>query len=239
MIANIEYRETVSGVVHPVGPQPPKVYWRRRIIFLVLILLTLIVIGRSLFGGSDEPKAVAQASPSPTVSASPSESATSTPQATPSESIDPSTDPISQLTDTPAPYSDPSAPADSCADSDVAVSIKLDKSTTSVGSGLGLTMTVKNVSDTACKRNVGSGANEITIISGPALVWSTDHCSPGNESNYVDLNPGESWKVHVVWNGKLSAKGCQILSVAKYGAYWAHARNGALMSSGARFVVEN
>ena len=222
----------MSGVVHPIGPKSPQVYWRRRAIFIVLILLTIFVISRSLFGGSEKPQAAPVVSPSPTVSAS--ESATPSPSAT----IEGAVDPITQMTETSTPIPDPSPPADVCADSDVKVGVAINKSVAPVGKGLRLTMTVKNTSDQACKRNVGSGANEITIISGPALVWSTDHCSPGTEANYVDLNPGQTWKVDVVWNGKLSAKGCQVLSVAKYGAYWAHARNGALMSSGARFVVE-
>lgn len=228
----------MSGVVHPVGPQPPKVYWRRRAIFAGLILLTLYVLFRSFFGGSESPKASAVASASPTVTSSVSESPSASPTASASPSVDQAMDPIGQMSQTPTPIVDPSAPADACADSDVSVGVAIDRTTTKVGKGLRLTMTVKNTSDKACKRNVGSGANEITIISGPALVWSTDHCSPGTESNYVDLNPGQTWKVNVVWNGKLSAKGCQVLSVAQYGAYWAHARNGALMSSGARFVVQ-
>ena len=234
----------MSGVVHPVGPQPPKVYWRRRLIFIGLVLFTTVVIARSFSGGSGEPKAAAQPSISATPKVSSSESATpassATPTVTPSAqmSVDPSTDPILDMTPTETPSVNPTPPAGTCKDSDVKVSIAIDHTDIKVGAGLGLTMTVKNTSATSCKRDVGSGANEITIISGPALVWSTDHCTPATDSNYVNLAPGKSWKVHVIWNGKLSAKGCQILSVAQHGAYWAHARNGALMSSGARFVVE-
>ena len=239
MPTKIEYRKGVSGVVHPVGPQPPKVYWRRRIVFGVVLLLTLYVLSNSLFGGSGNSKAAPVVSTSPsTPSVKASQSPDASASASSQTSIDPSTDPIAEMTQTSAPYIDPTPPADACKDSDVTTKIAIDHTDIKAGAELGLTMAVKNTSTKSCKRDVGSGANEITIISGPALVWSTDHCSPGTESNYIDIAAGQTWKVHVIWNGKLSAKGCKILSVATHGAYWAHARNGAQMSTGARFVIE-
>ena len=137
-----------------------------------------------------------------------------------------------------SPIATKTQPAGTCADDEVSVKVAIKKHLVKVGAGLDINMSVKNISGHTCKRDVGSGANEITVISGPALVWSTDHCGAGNESNYIDLVPGESWSVHVLWNGKLSAPNCQVLATAKYGAYWAHARNGAVVSAGQRFVIQ-
>jgi hypothetical protein len=178
------------------------------------------------------------ASTSPTASESPtikpSVSATAIVSPTPSqESV---VDPITQQSA--SPVATKTQPPGTCADDEVSVKVVIKKQAVKVGAGLDINMSVKNISNHACKRDVGSGANEITIISGPALVWSTDHCGAGNESNYIDLVPGETWSVHVLWNGKLSAPNCQILAAAQYGAYWAHARNGAVVSSGARFVIQ-
>ena len=235
----------MSGVVHPVGPKPQSVYWRRRAMFLIVILLTLFVIGRTIFGGSD-PKSTATPviSSSPTASQSPTESAAAT--ASPSEATQQSatsspepTDVVDPITlQSPSPVATKSQPADACTDSEVSVKISMPKKVVKVGAGSDLLMKVTNTSDRTCRRDVGSGANEVTIISGPAHVWSTDDCSPGSESNYVKLKPNQSWSVKVVWNGKLSAPNCQVLTTAKYGAYWAHARNGAELSSGVRFVVQ-
>ncbi len=234
----------MSGVVHPVGPKPQSVYWRRRAVFLLVILLTLFVIGRTIFGGSDSNStATPLVSSSPTVSQSVSESAT--PVASPSASVQSASsapeptdavDPITLLS--PSPVATKSQPADACTDAEIQVKISMPKKVVKVGAGSDLVMTVKNNSDRTCRRDVGSGANEVTIISGPAHVWSTDDCSPGSESNYVKLKPNQSWSVKVVWNGKISAPNCQVLSTAKYGAYWAHARNGAELSDGVRFVVQ-
>ena len=227
----------MSGVVHPVGPKPPTVYWRRRAVFAVLVLLTLYLFGRVIFGGNSSTGApvaapsksavkTASASSKPTISASPSVSAT------PEDIVDPITQQSA------SPVATKTQPPGTCGDSEVSVKVSIKKKVVKVGAGLDINMSVKNISKHACKRDVGSGANEVTVISGPALVWSTDHCGTGTESNYVDLIPGETWSVHVLWNGKLSAPNCQISGDAQYGAYWAHARNGALVSSGARFVIQ-
>jgi len=228
--AQSQYRKRVSGVVHPVGPKPPTVYWRRRAVFVVLVLLTLYLFGRAIFGGGSS-NGNPVAAPSPTASAS----STPTHSAKPSVSPDVVVDPITQQSA--SPVATKSQPPGTCADNEVSVKVSIKKKVVKVGAGLDINMAVKNISGHSCKRDVGSGANEITIISGPAL-WSTDHCGAGTESNYVDLVPGQTWSVHVLWNGKLSAPNCQVLANAQYGAYWAHARNDAVVSSGARFVIQ-
>lgn len=236
--------------MHPVGPKPQSVYWRRRAIFLTVLLLTVLLIGKTLFGGggsnssaaptgsnSASPSATASPSainssdsePTPTISA---EKKTSTPTPDPTDAVDPIT------LQTPSPVVTKTQPAGSCTDSEVSVKVSMTKRVVNVGSESNLVMSVKNISNRTCKRDVGSGANEVSIISGPAHVWSTDDCSPGSESNYVELKPGQIWSVKVIWNGKLSAPNCQVLSTAKYGAYWAHARNGAEVSPGVRFVIQ-
>ena len=65
---------------------------------------------------------------------------------------------------------------DECSDADTSIRVVIDRETTAVGEGIHINMIVKNISAKTCKRDVGSGANEVTVISGPALIWSTDHC---------------------------------------------------------------
>jgi hypothetical protein len=125
-----------------------------------------------------------------------------------------------------------------CSDADTSIRVVLDRETTAVGEGVHIKMIVKNNSTTTCKRDVGSGANEITVISGPALIWSTDHCNPNTDKDLVELAPGQEWNVKVVWIGKQTATGCKVTNLAEPGAYWAHGRNASLNSDGARFVVQ-
>ena len=219
----------VSGVTHPVGPEPAEVYWRRRLVVGLVGLLVIFALLRLLNRGGDE---AAVASPSQSTSVASQAPQPSDPAA---PNVEPTDGPSIADSQTPTP-SEPVKEGE-CSDADTAVSVVLDRKTTSVGTGLHLTMKVKNKSKVACKRDLGSGANEVTIISGPALIWSTDHCNPSTAKDIVELAPGQTWSVEVVWGGKLSAKGCKILTTAKPGAYWGHARNGRVNSDGARFVV--
>ena len=139
------------------------------------------------------------------------------------------------------PTAQPTVPAvaeGECSDADTSIRVEVDRETTAVGEGVHVNMIVKNISSTTCKRDVGSGANEVTVISGPALIWSTDHCNPNTDKDLVELAPGQEWNVKVVWIGKQTATGCKVTNMADPGAYWAHGRNSSLNSDGVKFVVQ-
>ncbi len=216
----------MTGVVHPVGPEKPVVYWRRRVMLGLAALVTLIVLVRSFTGPQDPTPVAASSSPS---------AQAQMPSAIPSQ------EPASVTPEPLQPSLEPTVPAvteGECSDADTSIRVVVDRKTTSVGEGVHINMIVKNISDQTCKRDVGSGANEVTVISGPALIWSTDHCNPNTDKNLVELAPGQEWNVKVVWIGKQTAKGCKVRNMAQPGAYWAHGRNASLNSAGFRFVVE-
>jgi hypothetical protein len=193
-------------------------------------LVTLIVIIQSITGGKEPVPVAASGSPSPdSVVTSPE------PSSTPSVVIASPTTAVLQ------PTAQPTVPvvADGeCSDADTSIRVEVDRETTAVGEGVHIKMIVKNISAVSCKRDVGSGANEVTVISGPALIWSTDHCNPSTDKDLVELAPGQEWSVNVVWIGKQTAKGCKVRNMAEPGAYWAHGRNASLNSDGIRFVVQ-
>jgi hypothetical protein len=210
----------VTGVVHPVGPERPEVYWRRRIIVVLGLIVILAVIGKLIFGGSD---AKPQAEVTQKSSAKPT--AVSTPKVSPSAHVVPVIDPTVRSV------------AGTCHDADLRVTVSSAKHVTPVGAGLSLTLKVTNKSKKTCTRDLGSGANEVTITSGPALVWSTDHCNPSTASDVQTLGAGKSWSVNVIWDGKISEAKCQLLGNAQHGAYWVHAHNGKVQAHAMRFVV--
>jgi len=220
----------VTGVVHPVGPEEPQVYWRRRLMLGLAALVTLIVIIQSLTGGKEPVPAAASGAPS-------SEAVVTSPE----PSSTPSVVPTSQTPAVLQPTTQPTVPvvADGeCSDADTSIRVVVDRQTTAVGEGVHIKMVIKNISAVSCKRDVGSGANEVTVISGPALIWSTDHCNPSTDKDLVELAPVQEWSVNVVWVGKQTAKGCKVRNMAEPGAYWAHGRNASLNSDGVRFVVQ-
>jgi hypothetical protein len=193
-------------------------------------LVTLFVVFRSLAGGDDPAPAAALATPS-------SEAVLLAPDASQEPGAVAATPAPTVLQPTAQPVT-PAVAEGECSDADTSIRVEIDRETTAVGEGIHINMVVKNVSTKTCKRDVGSGANEVTVISGPALIWSTDHCNPNTDKDLVELAPGQEWSVKVVWIGKQTATGCKVTNMADPGAYWAHGRNGSLNSDGARFVVQ-
>lgn len=226
----------MSGVVHPIGPEEPVVYWRRRLLVGVAAILSLVLLTQIFSGGDDGIPAVA-ADPASSESAAPV-AATSASPSTSDAPIAASTTPATQTLQPTAAPTVPVVADGECSDAQISMQVDVDRTTTAVGEGVHVTMTLKNISTTTCKRDVGSGANEITVISGPALIWSTDHCNASTEKDLQEFAPGQEWSVKVVWIGKQTAKGCKVRNMAESGAYWAHGRNGSLNSDGMKFEVQ-
>ena len=222
----------MTGVVHPVGPEEPAVYWRRRLVFGLAAMVTLIFLIQ-IFSGGDNGNPVAAASLVAPESAAPLEVAPVSPSAS-SLPVEVSAAPT---TETLQPTVQVLAEGE-CSDAQISMQVEIDRTSTAVGEGIHIKIILKNTSNVTCKRDVGSGANEVTVISGPTLIWSTDHCNPSTEKDLQEFAPGQEWSVNVVWIGKQTAKGCKVRNMAEPGAYWAHGRNGSLNSDGMRFTVQ-
>ena len=213
----------MSGFIHPVGPQNPRVYWIRRALLLGAILTTLGLLW-SLFTGKDQQPAAA-------TSIMPAPSETVLPTVTPA--VDPTANPSATATASAA------AAITDCADDQILVSVAINPADPKVNQDIRLTMSVTNTSTVACNRDLGSGANEITIISGPALIWSTDHCNPSTATDIKTLQPSQKISISATFNGTQTSKGCVKHNKATAGTYWAHARNISKNSDGVRFVISD
>ena len=212
----------VSGLLHPKGPEPASVYWRRRMTLGGGIVAVLVLAGLQI--GANEPNA------SPTTGIE--VSASSTPLATDISA------PTTAATEVPTsePTTTDSGPA-RCSKADLKVTAKIDRTKAAVGEGLHITMSVTNTSATACVRNLGSGVNEVAIVSGETTVWSSDYCNPSTAKKDTTLSAGETWAIEVVWNGKITRTGCDVRGKAPAGTYYATARNGKLTAAKKRFTI--
>jgi hypothetical protein len=215
----------VSSVINPVGPQEPSVYWRRRAVVVVVLLVLLwaawMLLRSALGGGGDEPSATPTGSPAATAVASPDPTASADPGASPAPSVQ---------------ASPGAAPA--CTDAQVGVTASTVSASTAVGAGLELSMTVTNTSETPCTRDVGAGANELRVISGPALVWSSDFCNPSEDADVQVLEPGQPWTTTLTWPGTIVPEGCPSEQrQAQPGSYQVIGRNGTLESEPVVFTV--
>ena len=212
----------MSGVIHPVGPKNPRVYWFRRALLIGAISTTLVLIF-SLLGGNDEqPVASTSALPAPSQSVMP----TVIPTQSQSALVTPSATPVG-------------ASATDCTDEQISVIVAINPENPRVGQDIKISMSITNTGTVDCLRDVGSGANEITIISGPALIWSTDHCNPSTASDVRTLSPNQKLTISATFNGTQTSKGCVKHNKATAGTYWAHARNISKNSDGLRFVISD
>ena len=209
-----------DGLLHPRGPLPPEVYWRRRLIVLGASLLALMFLFVQCTGG-DTKKA---ASTSPTSgSASPKSSAKSPakpstkPSATPTGKA-PAAATTSKAAAGPAASSkaaaSPAAPSPSvapaaptaCTVPGLQVSVKASGVSYGAGALPVFTMSIKNSGTTPCTRDLGTAAIEFVVTSGSDRIWSSDDCNKGTPKP-TTLKPGEVRTVPVTWNRKRSKAG--------------------------------
>jgi hypothetical protein len=224
-----------EAILHPRGPLPPAVYWRRRLLTLGVVAVVLALLVRSCAGGGGGPAALQQRSPSPTAPASVRPSASRTPSHAPSGTASPAASPTPSPTASPAP----SGPPKPCAAADLALSAKADKQAYAAGQHPVLTIGIANKGRVACTRDVGQPAREIRVASGADRVWSSDDCSTGGASMVVTLQPGAApMTFSVTWSRKRSAPGCPPgQPTAAAGTYRVTGRFGDLTSTGDTFTL--
>lgn len=108
------------------------------------------------------------------------------------------------------------------------------------GSGTSLTLSVANSGAAACTREVGSGANEIQVLSAGKVVWSSDDCNPSQATKEVEIAPGTPWTATVSWDGRGSAAGCASAAATALpaGSYQVVARNGKAVSAPVTVTIQ-
>ena len=155
----------MSTFKNPVGPQPSKVYWRRRLV-VGLVLLAVILIAVLIFTRPGS----SQTAPKP-VSTS-----TEAPAADDAAADDGAAD----------------APADgSCDPASIVVEGMTDASTYAADANPLLTLSVTNTGAAECTMSVGSDVQEFIITSGEERIWSSKDCQEASEPLELPLAAGE------------------------------------------------
>lgn len=152
----------MSTFRNPVGPQPPSVYWRRRLLLGLGVLAVIVVIILI----------VVRPGATPSGSNTPSPSNTTTPSGTPSPSFT------------------SAAGGEACNAGQIAISAVTDSNSYAAGVQPLLSMTITNIGAAACTFDVGTAAQEYIITSGTDLIWSSKDCQTGEAANEQVLEPG-------------------------------------------------
>ena len=194
--------------MNPVGPEDPSVYWRRRLLVGLGVLVVLIILFLLLRSCSSDPA----------------------PTAAPSQSAVPAPEPTSTSTD---------SVDGMCADSDIEVTATPESGTSfPTGTPITFSMTIKNTSSTACKRNVGTKPNTVLVESNGTQVWSSDDCAPAGQDDIKTIEPGEVFQLTAVWDQKETQPGCPAgQPTAPAGSYQVVGINEQVKSSPSAFTI--
>jgi hypothetical protein len=196
---------SLREVLHPVGRLPARVYWRRRLVVLAVLLALLGGGGwltlHLLDGNATSAAATAPTDrPVPTPGLErvlPSLTAVRTPDGAP-RSSDPGTTPA------------PAGPAAGSACSDEMIDLSMGApEQIRAGSAPTLAIVVRNVSEVPCVRRLDKELQEIVLLDADGRrVWGSNDCLPEQSDTNRSLAPGEDVALPVVWSGRTSEPTC-------------------------------
>ncbi|SFF94230.1 hypothetical protein [Curtobacterium sp. YR515] len=180
----------MSSFRHPVGPEKPGVYWRRRamvigVLLLIVVVVVLIVVGRG--GASADPGS------SPSSASASSAGPSSSPRATPSAAASPSGS-ASASASSSAPASAPASAKDgsTCAKEQIELTPVVDKTSYGPTEDPKIAMSIKNTGSNSCHMDLGSSQQVLTISSGEEQYWSSKDCQTGGTNQDVTIKAGQT-----------------------------------------------
>ncbi|MGY1751942.1 MucR family transcriptional regulator [Blastococcus sp. SYSU D01042] len=199
-------------MLHPVGPLPARVYWRRRLVVLGALLAVLgagvwgvvLLTGRSAAEGSTTTAAGASDVPTPALEqVVPSLTAVRTPEPPV---------PVPAAAEEPVAVEEPVAAAPEaggpCTDDVLTVEVRT-PGTAAVGAKPVFELVVVNTAAVPCVRDLDKGLQELILLdSSGARVWGSNDCFPESGADVRTLAPGEAVAFPVVWGGRTSTPDC-------------------------------
>ncbi|TQS40563.1 hypothetical protein [Cryptosporangium phraense] len=224
-----------------VGPHPSGVYWRRRLLIFVPLLVILLAFASCLVvrgsdGGEAKLAGVDPTSAAPAAGGSSPDPGESAAGSAPSEE---SPDSATTAPDTAAGGSATDSAA--CPDSALTLTAVPSDGAVRIGEFAQMRLVVKNSSTAACRRDVGSNEQELKILSGAKQVWSSDDCSSRADAAGATVErkivPGETLNYYIKWGGTTSSKNCVTGAPVAPGKYQLVARLGTLESRAVTFTV--
>jgi hypothetical protein len=212
-------------VLHPVGPLPAAVYWRRRALALTVLLgvvggagwLGLLLIGRHRPAAAMAPVA---ATSSRTAPATPALDLVVAPLA---GDLSPPP-PAPAVPTTAAPV-----PGGPCSDAMLTLEVRAPTSASAAARPT-FDLVITNVSVVPCVRAVDKGLQELVMVDlAGHRIWGSNDCSPETSPDERTLAPGEELSFPVLWSGLTSEPTCTAARVApEPGSYVLRGRLGTL-----------
>lgn len=187
---------------HPVGSQPPSVYWRRRLVLLafvaaVIVLVALTAHALASGGGPGGSSAAAVPGTQQRTTAPPTHH--SAPRRT---SAPPSTSASST-----SPSSSPAAPTP-CRAGKLTVAAVTDQHSYPVGAQPVLMIQVTNRGPDPCVQDLADRQIVLRVYNGESRVWGSHDCQiqPGTDDRTLEV--GQPVRRSIVWSGLSSQPKC-------------------------------
>ncbi|WP_062070336.1 hypothetical protein [Demequina sediminicola] len=170
----------MGSLRHPVGEQPPQVYWFRRV--LVLVVAIAVIVGlwwllSTIFGG-DSAESGGEGS-------------------TPAESSSPGASNSAEA----ATVSDD--PSRACTANDVTITTTASPASPTIGTMPAFDLSIQHVGTSPCTLSTDTEGTELAVSSGNDQYYSTSWCpeDPGFESKTWVLQADDVQALQVVWPG--------------------------------------
>lgn len=193
----------MSGLLHPVGPEPERVYWVRRafVLLVAVVVLTVAVLAvRAVASGADRAPgtdATDEAGSGGEVSA-----ADDGAQPAEDEPAEPSAE--DQAATEPALSGGPVA----CDPAALTLTLTSDAQSYPAGVEPVLAVALTNTGSAACTVDGGSGNQVVTVTSGADRIWSSADCQGEVAERLLLLDPGAQDVVPVTWDRSRSDEAC-------------------------------
>ncbi|WP_308467394.1 hypothetical protein [Rathayibacter soli] len=164
----------MSTIKHPVGPQPSKVYWRRRLIVIlgliaVIVVIVLIVVRPGASNGQTPP--------------TPATTPTSTANRTPGPTAPPSTT---------IPTTAAQVAGAPCVAANIDVEAITDATSYGADQKPQLSLSLTNTGPKSCTLDAGTATQVYTITSGTEVYWKSTDCQTNPVHTEILLKPAKT-----------------------------------------------
>ncbi|WP_378145079.1 hypothetical protein ACFJGV_16405 [Cnuibacter sp. UC19_7] len=183
----------MSTLRNPVGPLPKKVYLRRRLTVLaVLIALIAIVVLVIVRPGSGDGPPAAAGTPTPAPSAAAEDQSAAEAAAAADHATAAPTDADASPSASPSPAVVEASSPVACDPSMLTITPITDSSSYSDGAQPQLSFSMTNTGSVSCTINAGTSQQKYTITSGSDTYWTSTDCQVGPSDTMALLEPGQT-----------------------------------------------
>lgn len=194
----------------PVGPLPPSVYWRRRIIVGVVLLAIIVVIAMIIFRPAGDSDAQADSSAADTSQTDSSAADSADTAAADSEdpgTIDGTSDGDADAATDGTSDGGSNETANTCDASDISLTAVADDVVYQKGENPKLRLQVTNAGGTDCDFNVGTSQQNFVISSGEEVIWASEHCEEDPQDSVMTLKANETLQTDTIsWDRTKSSE---------------------------------